>query len=132
MANAQIVKEVLFETENRVGMLVEITGALSDNKINIKHISAYVKGKKAQFTLITDNNEKTYQALRSKGYVASEKEVVVLRLSDKVGALKKASDKIKAAGIDIEYIYGTTCAGTCDCQLVISSNDNRKLADLLE
>lgn len=131
MANVHLIKEIRLETGDRPGMLEEISGALADNKINIKHIAAYTIEGKAHFMIVTENNEKAYQALRSKGYVASEKEVVLLKLTDKVGTLNKVSEKIKAAGINLSYIYGTTCADACDSQLIMSSDDNKKLAQIL-
>lgn len=131
MANVHLIKEIRLETGDRPGMLEEISGALADNKINIKHIAAYTIEGKAHFMIVTENNEKAYQALRSKGYVASEKEVVLLKLTDKVGTLNKVSEKIKVAGINLNYLYGTTCADACDSQLIMSSDDNKKLAQIL-
>ncbi|MDP1854074.1 MAG: ACT domain-containing protein [Candidatus Omnitrophota bacterium] len=131
MANAHLIKEIRIETEDRPGMLEEISSALSDSKINIKHIAAYAQEGKAHFMIVSEDNEKAYQALRSKGYVAIEKEVVLLGLADTVGMLKQVAEKIKAAGISLNYLYGTTCADGCESQLIMSSNDNKKLLSVL-
>ena len=54
-------------------------------------------------------------------------------LPNQIGALKEAADKLKAAGIDLEYIYGTTCSCDCDCDclLVFSSNNNTQAIEVL-
>lgn len=131
MAKVHLIKEIRIETEDRPGMLEEISSALSDTKINIKHIAVYAQEGKAHFMIVSENNEKAYQALRSKGYVGIEKEVVLLKLPDKIGMLKEVAEKIKAAGISLHYLYGTTCADACESQLVMSSNDNKKLLSVL-
>lgn len=131
MVKANLIKEIRIETADRPGMLEEISGALSDNKINIKHIAVYAQEGRAHFMIVSDNNEKAYQALRSKGYVATEKEVVILKLADKIGMLKEAAEKLKSAGISLNYLYGTTCADGCESQLIMSANDNKKLLSVL-
>lgn len=131
MAKAELVMQILVEAQDKIGMLAEISSALSDNKINIEGISVYGSGGKAKFMIITDNNDKVFSALRSKGYVAMEKEVVSVGLSNHMGALREIADKIKAAGINLEFIYGTTCDCNCDCRIIISSSDNRKVIELI-
>lgn len=132
MPKVEIVREIVVETQDKVGILAEISGALADHKVNIKGIAGYSQEGKAKFMFITnDDEEKVFSALRSKGYVATEKEVVLARIPDKVGALKEIADKIKAAGINLSYIYGTTCDCPCECCLVISSNDNGKITKIL-
>ncbi|PIQ89538.1 MAG: hypothetical protein COV72_02630 [Candidatus Omnitrophica bacterium CG11_big_fil_rev_8_21_14_0_20_42_13] len=114
-------------------MLAEIVDTFRDNNINIKDIAAYGKNNEAKFMVIADREkeELVLKALKGKGYVATEKEVVLLKIINEVGALSEAADKIKSSGVDLEYIYGTTCDCSCDCQLVISSNDNKKVVEIL-
>ena len=46
-------------------------------------------------------------------------------------ALKETGEKLKAANIDVTYIYGSTCDCTCECQLISNTNDNAKAAKVL-
>lgn len=132
MAKVNPGKQLLAITENRVGMLAEVSSAVSEANVNILAISAYVIEAKAYFRVITDNNQKAKEALEAKGYQLSEQEVVMMELPNRVGVLKEAADKIKAAGIDLQYIYGTTCSGGCDCLLIFTSDNNARALEVLK
>ena len=131
MAKVSLGKQLLAVTENKVGMLAEVSSAVSGSGVNIQAINAYAVGKEANFRLITDNNQKAQQVLQFKGYEVSEQEVVMVELPNKVGVLKVAADKLKAAGIDLSYIYGTTCSAGYDCLLVLASNNNAQAEKIL-
>ena len=125
-------KQLLAVAENKVGMLAEVWADVSGAGVNIQAINAYGVGNKANFRLITDNNQKAQEVLQAKGHQVSEQDVVMVELPNKLGVLKEAADKLKAAGIDLEYIYGTTCSAGCDCLLVFASNDNAQAKKVLK
>ena len=132
MAKVKPGKELLAVTENRVGMLAEICSTVSGSGVNIQAINAYALDNKANFRLITDNNQKAQGALQAKGYKVNEQDVVMVELPNRVGVLKETADKLKARSIDLEYIYGTTCSGGCDCLLVFASNNNAQAIEVLK
>jgi hypothetical protein len=132
MAKAQKVNELKVITENKIGAMAEITGIITEIGVNISAICAYVIDNEAHFRLLTDNNEKVIEELRGKDYKVFQKEAIVVQVEDKIGMGKDISDKLKDAGIDLEYIYGTTSTGDCMCRLVFSSNDNDKAVKVLE
>ncbi|MBL7084753.1 MAG: hypothetical protein ISS43_01410 [Candidatus Omnitrophica bacterium] len=132
MAKVKLGKQLLAATENKVGMLAEVCSVVSATGVNIQAINAYAVGNKANFRILTDNNQKTKEVLEAKGYQVSEQDVVMVELPNQVGVLKETADKLKATGIDLEYIYGTTCNCGCDCLLVFSSNDNAGAQEALK
>lgn len=132
MAKVKLGKQLLAVTENKVGMLATVCSEVSGAGVNIQAINAYGIGDKANFRLLTDNNQKAREVLQVKGYKVSEQDVVMLELPNQVGALKETGDKLKAAGIDLSYIYGTTCSGDCDCLLVCGSNNNAQAIEVLK
>ena len=107
MTKAAKAKMLEIMTENKVGMLNEVSSVIADSGVNIKNICAYGMDTSATFMIVTDGNEKIADSLKQKGYKVEENEVVVLGLADKIGTLKEASSKLKSAGIDLKYIYGT-------------------------
>ena len=131
MANVTKAKQLEVMTENKVGMLNEVSSVISDVGVNIKHICAYTMGSEATFMILTSDNQKVIEPLKNKGYKVSESEVVVLGLADKTGAIKEASQKLKDAGINLSYIYGTTCDCSCECGLVFTSDNNDKAIEIL-
>ena len=132
MAKVRPGKELLAVTENKVGMLAEVCSTVSGAGVNIQAINAYALDNKANFRLVTDNNQKVQGALQAKGYKVNEQDVVMVELPNRVGVLKETADKLKARGIDLEYIYGTTCSGGCDCLLVFASNNNAQAIEALK
>jgi len=131
MAGVKLAKQLIVETENKVGMLAEITGEISRANINIEHICAYTSGDKAIFMLFVADNEKVKSSLARKGFKVFEEEVLILGLANKVGSAYNIAEKLKEAGVDLKYIYGTTCGCECDCRLVFSSDNNRKAEEVL-
>ncbi|MBN2097763.1 MAG: ACT domain-containing protein [Candidatus Omnitrophica bacterium] len=124
MAKVKLAKQLLVAAENKVGMLAEVSAAVSGAGVNIQGINAYAVDNKAYFRLLTDNNAKVKEVLQGKGYEVKEQEAVLVELPNQVGVLKAAADKLKSAGIDLSYIYGTTCSCGGDCLLVFGANNN--------
>ena len=128
MGNANISKQLKIQTTNKVGMFEEVTSVITDAGANITTFCAYGEGNNAVFYAITTNNDKAKQALAQKGLSVSEDEVVTLMLEDKVGAAKEIATKIKNAGINLDYVYGTTCGcAPSKALMVIASKDNNKV-----
>ncbi len=128
---AVIAQELFVETENKVGLLNEISKAISEAGVNIRTISAYSVENKAFFRIITSDNNKTKEVISSADTDSKDREVVILELEDKVGALTEASQKLKEGNIDLTYMYGTVSADGNVCMLVFSSNDNDKAIEVL-
>ena len=128
MAKANLAKQLTVETENKVGVLAELTGAIADAGVNITAICAYAMENKAIFMLISSDNNKAKGVLAQKGYKVAEDEVVTVMLEDKVGQGKEIGDKIKAAGISLDFLYGTTSGrANAPALMVIGSKENAKV-----
>ena len=131
MAKASVVKQLLVITEDKIGMLQEVSAAVSNAGANIEAMCAYGMEGKAYFMIVTSDNAKVSAALKGKGQV-KEEDVVIVELVNKVGAAFGISEKLKKAGIDLKYIYGTTCVSCgCACRVVFSSDDNAKAVKVL-
>ena len=124
-------KELLVKVENKVGILADLSGIMGSSGINIRAISAWSAGNDAFFRLITSDNSKTKNVLRSNDYSFEEKDVVVVELPDNVGELNRLAAKLKSADIDLTYIYGTTSKPGYEAIIVFSSNDNDKVINII-
>ena len=79
------------------------------------------------FLLVAEDNLRAVDALKKNGYKgARQSEVVIVELENKAGALKVATSKLAREDVNIKYVYGSTCSGTCAGRLVFSTNDNEK------
>ncbi|MFC1624698.1 ACT domain-containing protein [Candidatus Omnitrophota bacterium] len=126
MADCSKANELIITTEDKPGMLAEVTSVISSQGVNITAICAYGAEGKATFYALTSDNSKAKSAAKAKGWETKENEVVVVGLVDKVGALKEIADKLKAKGVNLKYCYGTTCscAPNCACKLVFASDNS--------
>lgn len=125
MAKATKVKQLSFSLPNRPGLLNEVTSAIANAKVNITAICAYEMGETAYFVMNVDSNAKAKKALSGIGADVKEEDVVVVEMPNKVGELEKVAKRIAEAGINIEYVYGTTSTGkTSAC--IFKTADNRK------
>ena len=124
MAKANISKQLRIETENKIGMFAEVASAVSNTGINIIAFCAYGEASKAVFYMITNDNAKAKEALSKRGLKVSESEVVTLMLEDRPGAAKDIAIKIKDSGVNLDYVYGTTCGcAPSKALMVIASKD---------
>ena len=132
MAQAKLARELVVGADNKVGMLAEVSGIIAEAGVNISAISAYAMGEKAIFRIVTSANDKAENVLVQKGFKVDENEIVAVNLPDKVGQAKEIADKMKNAGINLDYIYGSTC-GCSDTQalMVIGSKENQKVVEAI-
>jgi len=127
-------KELIVTTEDKLGMLAEITSVITGQGVNISAICAYGMEGKAIFMMLTSDNQKAKIQAELKGWKAEESDVAVVELPDKVGAAKEIADKLKAKNVNLKYIYGTTCtcSPNCACRLVIKSEDSDAIISALK
>jgi hypothetical protein len=125
MAKATKVNNLIVETPDKVGMMAKVCSAISDAGVNIKAISASVKARKGHFMLLTEDNSKAKEALKSAGLKVKEEEAVAVELEDEVGAAKRMAQKLAYAKVNLKYCYGSTGNGTT-ALLVFNSSNNEK------
>lgn len=130
MAKAKKVKQLSITMKSRVGLLTDISSALSTAKVNISSLCAWEMDKKAYFMIISDSPAKAKKVLSKMKATVSEEEAIAVEMPNKVGALAHVSQKMSDAGINIYYTYGTTGAGrTSVC--IFKTDDDRKAIRLI-
>jgi len=123
MAKARLGRELAVKTENKVGVLAEVTSLIANAGVNIQAICAYAMEKEAYFMIVTEDNKKAEALLKKAGYEVTESEIILVDLENKPGALEGIASKLKDANIDLNYIYGTTY-GKGPELIILNSNNN--------
>ena len=130
MATAAKAKQISFEMPNKVGLVAEISAALSKAKINVMSLFGIETGDMAIFMLITSDNAAAKKLLKKMGADAGATDVVTIEMPNKPGEFSKVSDIIARAGIDIVTVMGT--AGSAkSSMIVIKTSDDKKVLKLL-
>jgi hypothetical protein len=127
--SARIVQEIVVKMPARVGLLADISAAIRQVGVNITAVSAYEREGEGKFLLVTSDSAKAIQALSAMGAQITEKTVVSADMPNRPGALEKAARRIADAGINVDYIYGTTNADSAT--LILKTDDDAKAAGLL-
>jgi len=128
-------KEVSVVVINEVGALAKMTSFLVNHGINVEAIAGYSNnvGDQAGLMFITDNNIAAINELQSNGYSdIKENDVIIVELENSPGALKNISERLAQNGINITYIYCTTCVGGCPAKIVFSTSNNNRAAEILK
>ena len=97
-------KEIVIVTENRAGLVADISEALGSRGINIETLDAEEVHDLAVVELTVDRYDEALAALRDAGFDAISEDALVIRLSDEPGALARVAKRFKDAGIDLRSI----------------------------
>jgi hypothetical protein len=130
MPSALIAKELVASLPAKLGLLAEVAAVVRGQGVNIKAVSAYERDGEGKFLLVTDDNAKAAEALKSMGASPREKSVVMVEMEDRPGALEEACKTLADAGIDIEYVYGASGL-VGKARLVFSTSDDERAVKLL-
>lgn len=130
MPSALIAKELVASLPAKLGLLAEVAAAVRGEGVNIKAVSAYERDGEGKFLVVTDDNAKAAEALKSMGATPREKSVVLVEMEDRPGALEEACKTLADAGINIEYVYGASGL-VGKARLVFSTSDDERAVKLL-
>ena len=125
-------EEVTITVKNKIGLLAGISEMLANRGINIESALGYESGKTAKLMLVTTANIAIISDLKRKYKSVKEKEVVMVELEDRPGAMKVVTTELKQAKIDITYLYVTSPSSQGgSSRMVIQTSDNEKAMALL-
>lgn len=117
-------------TPDEPGILGRVLGTLANAGVNLRALRVHSEKKKGIFLLVTSDNKKAEEALKSLGYKVKTNNVVVVVIDDRIGAGAEIGALLGNAAIDIEYCYGTS-AGEGRALLVFKTNNNKKAVETL-
>jgi hypothetical protein len=126
--NVSMDTELHVVTPNEPGILGRVLGTLANAGVNLKAVSVFAH--EGHFRLLTSDNKKAEAALRTLGYKVKVNKVVVVEISDRIGAGAEIGALLGNAVIDVEYSYGSS-SGKAPALLVFKTNNNKKAYETL-
>ncbi len=123
---AKKLKELQFSVPNKIGTLCKVTCLLKQARVNLLHAWACGEGKKGFFGIVTSNNAKARAALKKMKIACTEKEILVVNLPNKVGALDRVAEKLAKAGVNITCLSATS--GGNRVAVLLATKNNKKAA----
>lgn len=97
-------KQIVIVTQNRAGLVADISEGLGARGINIESLDAEEVHGLAVIELTVDRYDEALQALRDAGFDAVTEDAIVIRLPDEPGALAKVARRFKDADIDLRSV----------------------------
>lgn len=99
------VEQISIFLENKAGRLAEVTKVLSDAGINIRALSLADTSDFGILRLIVNDTELAKKVLKENGFTVGKTQVVAVEVEDRPGGLHKILDILRAADINVEYMY---------------------------
>lgn len=131
MRDARLRKELVIQTENRVGLLAEISRILSEMGINILGVTVQTEGDSVALHLVADAHLYARDVLRAAQFPVEEREAIVLELRNYAGFLCKLTMALARKDIDIEDLYATVPEGSPKALVVFTCSNNSKAVLML-
>ena len=122
------IKQISITLENVPGSLLDISERLGIEGINIRAISVAEADKTSAVRFVTDNPVKTVNVLRSNGYAVVETDVIAVEVPDHPGGLLAVLKPLKAAKINVIYLYPFLGRGESGLAIIIIAVDKTQEA----
>jgi hypothetical protein len=122
------IKQISINLENLPGTLMDVSERLGVEGINIRAISVAEADKTSAVRFVTDNPAKTMNVLRSHGYAVVETDVIAVEVPDHPGGLLAVLKPLKAAKINVVYLYPFLGRGESGQPIIILAVDKTQEA----
>ncbi|VVB98332.1 ACT domain protein [uncultured archaeon] len=125
-------KPITVITNDRVGLISDISYVLGKARINIEALDATVVGKKIVITVIVKNYEKAKEELEKNGYPTTlDKDYCVVKILDAPGSMAKMTELLKKARINILQLHQISSDGTY-ALVALKTNKPRPTREILK
>ena len=108
--------------ENRPGSLYEALSSITEAGVNIRALSVAETKDFGILRIIVSDLEKTKEALHE-DVIIRETPVVAVKMDDQAGALRTILESLKAAEVNIEYVYAFTGSMQGSAYVVLRVDD---------
>ena len=126
----KLIKQISVFVENKSGRLSDILNVIGKNGIDISALSIADTTDFGIVRMIVNDPDKAAEILKSNNLVVKVTDVIALAVADKPGGLAGEIEKLKNAGISIEYMYAF--ANGADAAAVLKSDDPGRVIDILK
>ncbi len=95
-------KQFSVTLDDRPGELAKLTGTLAEKGINIRSAAGASLGGKGVIYLVTSDEAKTRDTLRTQRFTFTEDEALLAQLEDKPGTLSQVAKNLATANVNIK------------------------------
>jgi hypothetical protein len=125
------VRQLSVFLENKQGMLVEVTEALTEAGVDIRALSLAESDDYGIMRLIVSDTDRALEAVRATGRTVTVNRVVGLKIADRPGGLHEALAVLGKADINIGYMYAFISEKPGEAEVVLRVSDTAAAEKLL-
>jgi hypothetical protein len=115
-----IAHQVSIFLENKPGRLEKVTAVLKEAAVNIRAMTLSTSSAGwGILNLLVDHPDQACEKLSSAGHPAVLREIVVMKMADRPGALHDMLVHLAEAGINVQNAYGTVLGENKSAVLVV-------------
>jgi hypothetical protein len=124
-------RDCSIQLTNKPGDLARVAEALARRGVNIKAITAQSIGGMAMARILPDDIVVARSAFEAANIKFTESEVHIILLENKAGVVANVTERLGAAGVNLEAIYVTGVADDL-VELAIVGDDPKKTKKVLQ
>ena len=117
------VEQITVFLENRSGRLADVAALLADAGVNIRATALADAADFGILRLIVNDTDKANQVLRAHGFTVSKTHVVAIAVPNQPGGLAHILTAIKAARLNVEYMYAFVHRRAVDATILFRFDD---------
>ena len=125
------IKQISIFAENKPGRMAGVAKALGDAGVNIRALTIAEAGDFGVVRMVVDDTERGYTALREKGFMVSETDVLAVEIKDVPGGLYEIANSLGMNNINVEYAYAFVTAKAERAMLILRVDDIKRAAEVL-
>jgi hypothetical protein len=122
------ITEIYVVMENKPSMLGDLCSHLAENEVNIEAIGVFHDTAK----LYVKNLNKAVKLLQKLNYTTELRDVLLVDLENRPGALAELATKLGDEGINVEYCYGTLSKKTNLTSVILDVSNIERAVKILE
>lgn len=126
-----IQRQLSIAIENKPGRLAAMVGLMAECGINIRDLCVVDNIEQGMIRLIPSDPEACMAMLRRENYFVIEADVLVFILKDNPGQLEKVCRSLDAAGVNIEYAYGSEDRREEEARIIVKVSNLGKAMEAL-
>jgi hypothetical protein len=122
------ITELFVVLENKPSTLGDLCAYLAENEINIESIGVFHDAAK----IYVKNLNKAVKLLERLNYTIEMRDVLLVELENRPGALAELTSKLGDEGINIEYCFGTLSRKGTNQAVIVDVSDIERAVKVLQ
>jgi len=129
--DAQLQHELVLQADDRVGVLADVCGRLSEMGISLLSVSVFADDDMASIHLVTDSQSYARDALRDDGFQVEDRDVVMIELPHRSGFLCRVIEALARKDISVRTLQATVPEDGATGVVVFTCSDNARAVQML-